>query len=192
MRHRIETLGLAGVVICGAVGLAQGQTVIDFDSFTGPVTNQFAEATFSTVAGQENISFAFSSNNTAPNILCTADIGGTQNCINPTFIDFTDPVNDLSFWAIETNEVGVTAQFAVFENGAFSASVDLNSVGGASNNQFVDLSAFSNVTRLEITVNAGLESSGIGWDTFRFTVVPAPSSVALLSVGMLAAVRRRR
>jgi hypothetical protein len=68
------------------------------------------------------------------------------------------------------------------------------SSGGVGNNEFVDLSAFSRVTRVEIVniFNDFGTENGIGWDTFSFDVVPTPSSAALLSIGLLAGARPRR
>lgn len=183
---------VVAIVSLGLVSAA-GAEVIDFDGFTGEVTNQFASATFSSDAGFSNFATGFPTAHSGANILCTG-VQGAIDCLQPTYVDFTNPVNDLSFWAIEANAVGVTAQFNVYENGAFSATVDLVSSGGFGNNEFVDLSAFSNVTRLEIVniFNDFSTENGIGWDTFSFTVVPAPGSAVLMAMGLLSAGRRRR
>lgn len=183
----------AAIAAFGLASSAQALTTIDFDGFAGEVTNQFAEATFSSSAGFSNFAIAAGAAHSGSNILCSGSANGVD-CLQDTYVDFTNPVNDLSFWAIEANAVGVTAQFDVFENGAFSATVDLVSSGGVGNNEFVDLSAFSHVTRLEIVniLNDPNNENGIGWDTFSFNVVPAPSSAVLLAIGGIAAGRRRR
>lgn len=183
----------AATAALGLASSAQALTVIDFDGFTGLVTNQYASATFSSIAGAANYSFAFATAHSGPNILCTGGANGID-CLSPTIIDFTNPVNALTFWAIEPNVAGPTAQFNVFENGSYSATVNFISAGGSPYNQLVDLSAFSNVTRLEIVsiLNDPTNENGIGWDTFSFEVVPAPSSAVLLAIGGIAMGRRRR
>lgn len=165
-----------------------GLVVINFDNLPSgtTVTNQYPEATFSAGSGG-NTAFSFGSAHSAPNIICT------PSCIVDTYVDFTNPVKNLTFWAIEANAAGHTADFNVFVNGSFAATVPFISSGGAPHNEFVDLSAFTNVTRLEIVniLNNPTTENGIGWDTFSFEVIPAPGSLALLAIGGLAAVRRR-
>jgi len=183
-----------GIAALGLASSAQALTVIDFDGFSGVVTNQYAEAVFSSSVGSANHSFAFGTAHSGPNILCTGGTTGGIDCLRDTYIDFTNPVNDLTFWAIEANVAGVTAQFNVFTNGSFAGTADLVSSGGGGNNEFVDLSAFSNITRLEIVniLDDPNNENGIGWDTFSFNVVPAPSSAVLLAIGGIATGRRRR
>ncbi len=152
-----------------AAGAAGAQTVeINFDDLPNNtiVTDQYPEATFSSSPGNNNTAFSFGGADSPPNIICT------PACIEDTYIDFTDPVSDLTFWAIEANRAGVTAQFNIYVNGAFAATVDFVSAGGSPHNEFVDLSAFADVTRLEIVniVNDPSGENGIGWDTFTFTV----------------------
>lgn len=184
-------LGVLAVTAGVSAVSAQTQTVIDFDSFTGPVTNQFPGVSFSSSAGATNYSHDYSKGHSLPNILCSGLIGSTPNCALPTFIDFSDPIDDLTFWAIGANKAGPSAQFNVFEEGVFSETITLISSGGQWNNEFVNLSQFSHITRLEI-VNIPLGEGGIGWDTFRFTFVPAPASLALLPLFGAGALRRPR
>jgi hypothetical protein len=151
------------------------------------ITNQYPEATFSSEAGSDNVAISYDAN--WVNILC-----GTATCLSDTYIDFTTPVNDLTFWAIAANAAGMTAEFNVYENGVFSSTVDLVSSGGNPNDEFVDLSSFNNVTRLEIVniLNDPSAENGIGWDQFRFTVVPEPSGIFLGGIAMLAGWLGRR
>jgi hypothetical protein len=149
---------------------AQAQTVIGFDDSTGIVTDQYPPAIFSSIAGAQVTSIRNSDGTTPPNIICSGPITGID-CLQPIFVDFTVPVNELTFWAIQANAVGVTAQFRVFEDGALSATVDLVSTGGDPHNEFVDLSSFINVTRLEIVniLDDPVDENGIAFDTFSFT-----------------------
>ncbi|KAA0214536.1 MAG: PEP-CTERM sorting domain-containing protein [Leptolyngbya sp. PLA3] len=174
-----------------AVGMAVAAapafgTVINFDELASGtiVTNQYAEATFSSSTGFSNTAIAFSG---WGNILCT------PGCIEDTYVDFTNPVNNLMFWAIEANFAGHTADFNVYENGVFAGTVALVSAGGGGNHQLVDLSSFSNVTRLEIVniLDDVIQENGIGWDAFSFDVVPAPGTLMLAGVGLIG-IRRRR
>jgi MYXO-CTERM domain-containing protein len=186
----------AALLIAIAAATASAQTVIDFDTLAGGtvVTNQYPGVTFSSSAGNQNYAISRpGSANTAPNILCSGPVGGLD-CLQDTYIDFATPVNNLTFWAIEANVVGVTAQFNVYENSVFSSTVNLNSSGGKGNQEFVDLSSFNNVTRVEIVniLNDPINEQGIGWDTFRYYSVPSPSGLAALAIGGLFATRRRR
>lgn len=182
--------GLVAVVAGLSCAAAHASlVVINFDNLASGtiVTNQYPEATFSAGLGV-NTAFSFGAAHSAPNIICT------PLCIEDTYIDFTNPVKNLTFWAIEANAAGHTADFNVFVNGAFAATVPFISAGGSLHNEFVDLWAFTNVTRLEIVniLNNPTSENGIGWDTFSFEVVPAPGAAALLALGGLVAVRRRR
>ncbi len=185
--------------VTGAVGVfvtsGASATIIDFDNLADEtvISNQYPEATFSSSAGNVNLAILHGSNHTPPSILCTGPAGGSQTCVEDTYIDFTVAVTDLTFWAIQANAPGVTAQFNVFENDTFAATVDLVSSGGNPNDEFVDLSSFSNVTRLEIVniLRDDAAESGIGWDTFTFTPIPEPATLSLLVLGGLLAIRHR-
>ena len=190
-----RTNPLALVFLAATTAAATGQTVINFDNLNNNdvVTNQYPGVTFSSSAGNQNYAINRpGSAHTAPNILCSGPIGGLD-CIQDTYIDFSTPVNNLTFWAIEANVVGVTAQFNVYENNAFSTTVDLHSSGGKGNMEFVDLTAFNNVTRVEIVnILVAFDEQGIGWDTFRYYSVPAPGTLGAIAIGGLLAARRRR
>ena len=169
-----------------------GNTIIDFDSLAvgTVVTNQFAEATFSSIAGMVNVvraDFDFGPLS-FPNYICTQD--GGLNCVNPTFVDFTNPVNNLTFLAMGDDFAGVQATVDVFENGIFSATFDIVVDGIFDTVHTVDLTGFTNVTRIEI--GNITDGGGLAWDRFEFRVIPAPSALALLGVAGLMGTRRRR
>lgn len=179
--------------VCAATAHG-GTTIIDFDSLPvgTVVTNQFAEAIFSSIAGQENVvrnEFDFGPRS-FPNYICTQDVGGGLNCANPTFVDFTLPVNDLTFLALGDNTPGVQATVDVFENGVYSATIDVVVDGNFDTIHTVDLSLFSNVTRIEI--ENIIDSGGLAWDRFEFNVIPAPATLPLMGLFALARGRRRR
>ena len=194
----MKTITLAASIALALAGSTSAQSVvIDFDGLASStvVTNQYPEATFSSSAGNQNTAFISPSAHSIANILCSGSTSAGIDCLQDTYIDFTNPVKNLTFWAIEANVAGVTAQFNVFESGSLSATVDLLvPVGGAGNNEFVDLSAFTNVTRLEIVniLNDPNNENGIGWDTFSFRVVPTPGTAVLAGFGALGLMSRRR
>jgi hypothetical protein len=188
MLSHTAILGL--MMTCAAPALCQ--TVIDFDGLPPDtvLTDQYPEVTFSSSAGHQNLTHDFEGHS-LPNILCTGPIGGEIDCIRDTYIDFTDPVNNLTFWAIEANLPGKTASFNVWTHGGFQQ-IDFISEGRRGY-QLVDLSHLSGITRLEIVdIIDDPGERGIGWDTFSFTVIPASPTVALFGVAGAVASRRRR
>jgi hypothetical protein len=155
------------------------------------VTNQYASlATFSSESGAENV--AFFESGLHFNILCTRPIGGNINCLQDTYIDFTNPVNNLRFTAVEPNLNQIIATFNIFHSGGMTTEF-LTGIGGFGD-KLVNLSAYSGVTRLEIVDiwNDPINENGIGWDGFVFDTVPEPASLAILGMGGLALLRRRK
>lgn len=194
-------IGIAALV--AAAGIAHADS-INFDDLAGGtmVTNQYSGVTFSSIAGQINMTHPFSNGGTsAPNILCTADANGGVNCLNPTFIDFASPVNGLSFLAVEPNGEGEVASINIYQNGAFATNLPLIGLGSGggfgAGNVPVDLSSFSNITRIELVGPGGTgqldgPGNGIGWDNFSYTFVPAPATAMMIGLAGLGAARRRR
>ena len=146
-------------------------TIIDFDELADGdvVTNQFPGATFSSSAGNVNLVTTLPNiAHTPPNIICTGPMGGIINCVEDTFVDFTNAVESLTFWAIAVNLSGTVAEVNVFVGDVFDTTVDIVGLGDPFTPFMVDLSSFSNVTRIEL-VNI-TDQGGIGWDTFYFSV----------------------
>ena len=150
---------------------ASAVTIIDFDELTDGdvVTNQFQEATFSSSAGNVNSVAATAFTHTPPNFICTGPAGGSINCVEDTFVDFTNAVDSLTFWAIGVCGVGTVAEVNVFVGDVFDTTVDIVGLGDQLTPFMVDLSSFSNVTRIELVNITDL--FGIGWDTFSFSVM---------------------
>ncbi len=182
--------------ICVTIPDCQAPVItIDFDELSNGevVTSQFPEATFSSSAGSVNlISAQQSIAHTPPNFICTgtahqdraersnsSPVGGGISCGAVTFVDFTNAVDSLTFWAIGANGgppdpsvcppySGVVAEVNVFVGDVFTTTVDITGLGDPFTPLLVDLSWLSDVTRIEL-VNIN-DSYGIGWDTFSFTV----------------------
>lgn len=172
--------------------------VIDFDGLAGnvAVTNQFAEATFSSpTSGQEVRTVAFGGDNSIPNIICTATVGGSLNCTDDILVQFTNPAFNLTFLSIGDDTNGVAGLVDVFVSDVFSSTENINGDGSTATGEIVDLSAFSNVT--SILIHGVTESGGIGFDDFSFNVtgaVPEPGMLALFGLGLsgLGLMRQKR
>jgi hypothetical protein len=201
------SLKLYRCALAVGVAMAAGSvsaTVITFDDLaTGVlVTNQYPGVTFSSDPG-EGMYTAGGTPVTYPHFLCTAPIGGEIDCNNNVYIDFATPVSNLSIWAVEANEFGVSATFFFYNGATLLGTQNLIGLAAAPatygyGNQFVDLSAFSNVTRLEIRgpggtgpIDNSYGGNGVGWDNLSFEV-PGPSAGGLLAAAGAVALRRRR
>ncbi len=144
--------------------------VCDFEALSvgDVVTNQCPGATFSSTPGNENVVLF----GHGTNFICTRPVGQPQTCIEDTYVDFTNPVDSLSFQAIALNSIGiVAAQVNVFVNGSLDATVDI--IGTGDILPIVDLTTFSHVTRIEIVniIDDPDARNGIGWDNFSFNVM---------------------
>lgn len=160
----------------GLTGAANAATaIIDFDDLASgvPVTTQYPEVTFSSDAGFENRTASdFNLGTSLPNYICTAEVGGTLSCTNTTRLVFTTSVSNLTFYAAGDDDAGVTGQVDVYENGVFSATVDVVTDGVFEAPHLVDLSAFVDVT--EIVIRNITNGGGLAWDDFVFDTAPTP------------------
>jgi hypothetical protein len=197
-KQRLAWWGLAFLI--GLPGSA-GATTIDFNALpSGALTNQIPGLTFSSESGASVYVYFFSSGN----ILCTGI--PTITCQDDVYIDFATPVSGLSILAVEPNDFGTVATFWLYNGSTLLGTQNLTGLGTSpgnfgSGNILVDLSAFSNVTRLEIRGPAGIGQldalgNGIGWDNLTYTAsvsnpVPEPSTMLLVGLGLLAVGRRR-
>ena len=113
------------------------------------------------------------------------------------------PASGLSIWAFEPNEFGIVATFFLYNGATLLGTQDLIGLAASpgtftGGSKFVDLSSFSNVTRMEIRGPGGSAftddsygGNGIGWDNLSYTI-PAPGVAGLLTLAGTAALRRRR
>ncbi len=141
---------------------------IDFDALTlgSVVTSQYADATFSAESGHENLVVAATAGASAPHMLATAPIGGLPDGSHSTIVDFPCPVASLSFAAIGVDSVGTAATVDVWSAGILAGSIDVAGTGTPGVPVRIDLTSFTEVTRLEIRSIADV--GGIGWDDFLF------------------------
>lgn len=138
--------------------------LINFDDVSGDITDQYkADAVFSTTAGLTHKTLASAEyfKSSKPNFACA-----TSTCTGPSYVDFTQPVSMLSFLAVGVNNNGSIADVNVFVRGAKVATVPI--VGAAMDTKpvLVDLSAYADITRIEVVNITDL--SGIGYDDFKF------------------------
>jgi hypothetical protein len=174
--------------------------VINFDDLTNGtvVTNQYAalDAIFSSTAGNVNyITAQPQYNGTPPNFLCTGPAGGGIDCIEETILDFAIPVNGLTFQALGINNTQAdVAQVDVFTNGVFNSTVIIPGAAQGNNPEVINLSGFTDVTKIRIYDIT--DGGGIGWDTFTFTPAagstPEPATFLMIGTGLLFAAIRRR
>jgi hypothetical protein len=175
---------------------------IDFDDCPGGsvVTVQYPQATFSSDPSYENQTLAQDNGSSLPNFVCSASSGGSPTCLEPTYVDFTDPVNDLTLLAVGVNNFGVVAQVnVVFDNGLQNDTVAVKGRANLDIPILVDLRSYSDVTRIEL-VNI-TDDAGIGWDDLgtegraveiALEYVPAlPVAALLLAAAAILLVARR-
>lgn len=190
----MKTVLLSSALAACGLAASASATIINFDDLPSNVvvTNQYPEATFSANPGETNrtLSAGGTLGESVPNFLCTYDSVGAINCALPTYIDFTNPVNGLTFTALALENNGLSAQVNVFENNAFSATVNINGIGNVFVPITVNLGAFTNITRIELV--GIIDPGGIGWDDFSFTPVPSPAAATLLGLAGLSVAGRRR
>lgn len=159
--------------------------VIDFETFTfgpqGVATLVFPEATFTSSTGNVYIGGAGVSKD-----FCAYD----GSCAGITTVDFTTPVNNLTFDSAGEEGPGLLSNAEVYVNGVFAANVGISYDGVFTSYDPVDLTGFANITRVILTSTDG---AGVTWDNFSFdaTAIPEPATLLLLGLGLAAAARRR-
>lgn len=146
---------------------------INFDDLpAGPITGevvstQYPQATFSSTPGNVNyVTTQPQLTDSPPNFICTGPIGGEIGCMQDTIVSFTSPVSDLTFSAIGVNDSGQVALVDVYTDGTLAATVPIIGQGNGEVPLPVDLSAYTDVTSIDIREIT--DAGGIGWDDFSF------------------------
>ena len=148
---------------------------IDFDALAAGVvvTNQFPAATFSAPSGFDNWTAAVNGGSSQPNVLMTGPDTGATDGLEETDVDFPCAVASLTFRGVGIDGTGTVASVNVYEGGVLTANVPVTGLGDPATPVRVDLTAFGNVTRIEIT--AITDAGGIAWDDFSFCLTLSAS-----------------
>ena len=168
---------------------------IHFDDLEGGLNpplplpaNASPYANFSTEAGAQLLVFsgAGTVGGSNPNTLTAGVNPSAFPYDSDVYVDFTHPVNELTFSVLSDNDSGNIAKVRVFTAGTFEAELDVVGDGNFSTPITIDLTSFADITRLEIADI--IDEFGLSYDDFEFdNPVPEPSSFALLLGQMLVA-----
>jgi PEP-CTERM motif len=186
----------ACLLAVASAGSASAVT-INFDSVANGtvVTNQFAPATFSSIAGSQILTTAQNLGSSTPNFICSA-VGASINCVDAVFVAFSSAVTNLRFTAVGDNNVGVNGAVRAFNGATLLGTQNIIGDGDGGTPYLVNLSVFGALTRIEITTT---DVAGLGYDDFTFDVlqgaVPEPTTWAMMLTGFGAVggmLRRRK
>lgn len=195
---KFHFLTLLTAIVCLAGSSAQA-TTINFDNLSSGVTltNQYPEATFTSTGGFEFRAIAYPGGTSAPNVIAGFSNSGTFSASSELFVDFTSPVDALSFKTVGDDSTHL-ATIDVFVDYALSSTFSVTADGDFGTPDLTDLSSFSRVTSIHIYNIT--DSGGIGYDDFNFvksqpaSQAPEPSAWAMIAVSAgvgIARLRRR-
>ncbi|GAX41859.1 FG-GAP repeat-containing protein [Tolypothrix sp. NIES-4075] len=146
-------------------------TTINFDDLAPNtvVSNQYSGVTFSSGGGSsvQVVDYSFAAPSLSNGIFATNPSTGFDPILN---VDFAQPVNNLSFSVFADNAAGVSGKIDVFTTTGSPITVDLITDGQQLTLDLVNLSSFTNITR--ISVNNTGDPNGIAYDDFQFNFAP--------------------
>ena len=191
----------SAAVVAASSSLYAGmyQTVtIDFDDLAGgfpPVQTDglfSPHATFSTQEGHVLLVFAGAGvvGGSNPNTLTAAESVDASTFDSDIYIDFANAARNVSIDILSDNDSGVVAGLRVIHGGGI-AELDIVGNGDFSDPIPTDLSAYSDVTRIElfgITDEFGLSIDNLVFET----LVPTPGAVAMFGLAGWMGLSRRR
>lgn len=145
--------------------------IIDFETIPigTAVTTQYPSVTFSGTVDHENRVMADFDFGTGKYII-TATIDGEVDGVNSTTLEFTDPVMGLTFLVLGDDSAGLHAMVDVYEDDVFVIAVPIFVDGIFSSTDVVDLTKFSNVTKIIMWDIS--DPGGLAWDRFVFEPMP--------------------
>ena len=156
-------------------------TLINFDDLSSGtfLSDQYSGVTFSSDPGNFIMVLSQPDVPSKPNIITPVNSNGEVDGTLNLNVDFAQPVNDLSFRVVFDNTVGAAAKIDVYTTITGSPiTVDLITDGDRLTPDLVDLSSFTNITR--ISVNNITDPGGFPYDDFQFNF--APVSLAPVAV----------
>ncbi|MEQ8850921.1 MAG: hypothetical protein RIB32_03980 [Phycisphaerales bacterium] len=190
--------GAIGALVVSSVAVAGSlQTVtIDFDDQPGglpPVETDgmfSPHATFSTESGHVMLIFSGAGvvGGSNPNVLTAAVSATASDFDSDIYVDFTEPVQNLSLDLLSDNDSGTIATLTVLHSGG-TTMLDVVGNGDFSDPMPFDLSSYTDVTRVELTNIT--DEFGLSMDNLVFDV-PTSSGAGLLAAAGVMAMRRRR
>ena len=149
-------------------------TTINFDDLASStvVNNQYSGVTFSTDPGYSvRIFSAIDLGNSLPNSIGTYTSSGSGSGFKQNiYVDFAQPVNDLSFFLLGDNSVRIIGKIDVYTTTGSPITVNLIGDGDVFTPGLVDLSSFTNITR--ISINNITDPFGLVYDDFQFNLAP--------------------
>lgn len=143
---------------------------IDFDELSNEevVNAQYADqVSFSLPAGQElRVGTGGSFGNSAPNYVCTAQVGGSLNCEEDITLSFLRPARGVRISGVGVDASGVFAQARVFDQDELLGVEEAIGDGDSNAPDVLDLSGYTGVTRVEL-VDVD-DPGGVAWDDLVF------------------------
>jgi len=194
----VLSIALLGTILTGQAGA----TVINFDNLSDGtiLTNQYAGVTFSSSGGDsiiithQNLVGPFGGppyNGSVPNLICTGSVAlpvgtVTIDCTHDLIIDFSSPVNNLTFDAFgnQTPAPGTFALADVFLNfspiaAALNVPLRVSHITHCAAPTLdcdpdpQDFSAFPGIT--ELIIHNNTDTAGTAYDNLSFTSLAAPN-----------------